>query len=530
MFFVTKRLFLLTAVAFLCYGTGYTQDFDEDIPNINKVEKRAKEKYLSDETRDEYRYTDDKVIAEDDTIDGNVVVVKGNLSVNGQVNGDVVVILGDVRTGQTGRIYGNVTNINGRIYQDEKSTITGNQVETRAKNLFPRTEWDDEYDVGNDDWWDWNWSRRFYGSYSTLPLGGWDDEFILRYNRVQGVFLGLGVPKKISGKNRYFSMHGFGGYGFKEKKWRYEIGVDRWLINQKDYRFEIGAKVHDLTDTKDDWLITPMENSLASFLIHEDFQDYFRRTGYEFHMSQNISIFFKGTLAYRNDDYESVKRNTNWALFGGDKDFQPNPLINEGNMRSIYGELYLDTRDNKKLPRRGWYGLVSMEMSNSDLESDFYFNQYIFELRRYQKFGGNERLDMRLKIGSSEGELPVQKWYEIGGLSTLRGFDHKEYAGDRMVLANFEYNISPKTVSANLLFLDRMRYILFFDMGKAWFVNNPEDDKWYEGFSNLTINNIKSDIGLALTSWSGEYRLSFAKRLDTNNEPIEVIFRLTKPF
>ena len=64
---------------------------------ISKIEDKAKQKYLTNNSKKEYRYRDDTKIKEDELIDGNVVVVKGNLSVHGEVKGDILVLYGDIR-------------------------------------------------------------------------------------------------------------------------------------------------------------------------------------------------------------------------------------------------------------------------------------------------------------------------------------------------------------------------------------------------------------------------------------------------
>ncbi|MCB0283872.1 MAG: BamA/TamA family outer membrane protein [Calditrichae bacterium] len=528
-----KRVLTTVFMTILLSSTLFAQNFD-----VSKVEKKAKEKYLKDSSKKEYRYQDNTFIGDEEYIDGNVVVVKGNLTLRGQINGDILVVNGDIRLKNDARVDGNVTAVDGRIYQDRNTKINGNQIETHARNLFPKDDWDYDYDSDydydydyNDDEWDWSWSKRFYGSYSTLPIKDVDDAFVLRYNRVQGLFIGPGIPKWIGGKYNYFTLHGFAGYGFMEKKWRYQLGLDRWLFDQRTYRFEIGAKIYDLTDSRDDWLLSMTENSLASFFLKDDYHDFYRRTGYEVHASQNFTIFLKGTIAYRNDEYQSVARHAQWSLFNGDDRFRENPAIEEGKMRSLYGEIYFDTRDNIQLPRKGWYGLLAIESSNKKhLKSDFSFNQYSLEIRRYQTFGFRERLDIRLKAGSAEGTLPVQKIYQMGGPSTLRGFNYKSLAGDRMLLANFEYNLNPRIFSTDLLFLDELNYILFYDIGNAWFSNPLQDNKWYEGFDNVKFNTLKSDIGMAITFDDGKYRISMAKRLDSGLHPLSFSLRIVKPF
>lgn len=535
--------FLGLTFIFLLSSVGLAQD--EQISNLSpkRIEKKAYEKYIGKTDKKDFRYTTNTIIGEQEIIAGNIIVVEADLTVKGQVDGHVLVILGAVRVENGAIINGNITSVDGHIYQSEKSLISGNQIETRVKNLFPREEWNYDFDTEERPTTLSHYSKPYEGTYSTLPLGRSNQSLVLRYNRVQGLFLGWAIPKNITGKYRIFSLHGFGGYGFEEKRWRYQIGVDRWLFNQRDYRFELGGKYYDLTDTRDDWLITPHENNLAAFFLKKDFQDFYRRHGYEIHVSQNLSVFLKGTLAYRNDHYESVLKNTDWSVFGGDKKFRLNPAVQEGNMRSLYGEIYLDTRNDKDNPRWGWYGKLSIETSNTDLNSDFSFNQYLFELRRYQKIGRHERLDFRFKAGSAEGELPFQKGYELGGISTLPAFSFKKFSApvttegpvlsgyDRMLLGNIEYNISPRLFTSALPFLDEVVYILFFDFGNAWYNSDvSKGDKYYHGFSHLRWADLKSDFGIALGSYDGTSRLSIAKRLDTSVNPVVVTFRLSKPF
>ncbi len=483
----------------------------------HRIENEAYEKYIHDADKQEYRYTKNTVIDADETIDGNIIVSKANLTILGTVHGDVLVLYGTVNIKDAARVDGDVTVINGRIRQADNSFVSGNQIETSVKN----------FKSARDHSWRNDWSD--YTLHSTLPMRKIHDSVLMRYNRVQGLFLGYEIPKYIGGKYNYFTLSGFAGYGFREKKWRYELGLDRWLFNQKDYRFEIGGRFYDLTDTRDTWLLSPTENSLSAFFLKEDYYDFYRRSGFELHASQNITVFLKASVAYRNDRYESLENHAEWALFSRGKTFRVNPAVNDGQMRSLSGELYLDTRDNPVTPHSGWYARAGVEVSSkNNLNSDFSFNRYRVDIRRYQKFGYNERIDFRLMAGSAEGSLPLQKEYQIGGMSTLRGYNYKSFRGNRLLLFNMEYNLNPKLFSSDFLFFDNLNYILFFDAGKAW--KASQDLKWYDGFSGLKWNDIKTDIGLALTFKQGKYRLSFAKRLDSGEKPLIFSFRMVKPF
>ncbi len=505
------------------------------------LEKRAIEKYISNPDAQLYRFTEDHLVEKDEILQGNVVVIHADLVVRGEIKGDILVIGGDAKIKSGAGVDGNITCINGRIYQAVSSRVSGKQIETSVKNLFPPNQWDSEWDEYRTQFWrtvDHPPIGNEYPAYSTLPLGRQSNRILLRYNRVEGLFLGLEVPKEISGKLHIFSIYGFGGYGFQQSKWQYKLGINRWLFNQTDYRFELGGDMHDYISTRDQWLISPHENSLAAFFLHDDYMDFYRLKGFQLYMSQNITVFFKAKLAYKFDEYISVEKKADWALFGGSKKFAENPAIDAGKMRSLYGELYLDTRDDPQQPKRGWYLLLSGETSTQKLGSDFSFNQYIFELRRYQRLSRFERLDIRLKAGTATGHLPVQKTFEFGGLSTLRGFNYKEFKSDnrafgydRMLLFNLEYNISPRILNIGLPFFNDLRYILFFDAGSAWLrADYSDEDTWSAGFSHLAWDDIKSDFGIGITSWSGRVRFSVARRTDTGKSPYRFTFRLVKPF
>jgi hypothetical protein len=536
------KILSISAIFLLLNIVPVFAQYDYDIP-ISKIERRAQEKYVKNHTRKNYRFNEDTVIQADSSIDGNVIIVRGSLTVLGRITGDVLAVLGDIFIKPGAEIGGNVTSVNGIIEQSGKSIVAGNQIETRVKNLYSFFDWDyhkyKDFDIDRD--YEHNDDHKHYKYNLTYIIPDYYTSMapvVFKYNRVQGLFLGLTVPKDYISRYNALKIHGFGGYGFREKNWDFELGVNRWFFDRTQYRFELGAEVYDLTDTKDDWYISHLENSLASILIHEDYQDFYRRSGFNFHASQNLSEYFKGTITYSNDEYESVEKNTDWAIFGGKKKFRQNPLIDEGNMRSLHGELYLDTRNSHDNPNRGWFAKLGIETSNSGLNSDFSFNQYIFEVRRYQKLSFRDRLDMRIKAVTSEGSVPRQRLYQLGGAGTMRGFKNKflrggddSFGGDRMLLINLEYIISPKIFGRDFLFDGDARYIIFFDAGNVWNRAAVSDkDEWSSGFSHLKLNDLKSDLGLAITSWSGNFRVSLAKRLDTNYRPVIFTVRLNKPF
>ncbi len=490
--------------------------------NQEKIVEKAREKYLRLEKDEQvFRFYDDTTIKEGEVLNGHVMIIHGDLKVRGEVNGDILAIWGDVEVFNTGRVHGNVTSVGGTVEVYDNGVVDGEMLQTNVKNLIGKNV---------------RVTRKFRSrirkdQYGTLPLGENMNHFIFKYNRVEGAFLGLQVPKKLIPEVGHFSFYGFLGYGFESAKWRFQIGLDRWFIDPLDYRLELGIEFHDLTDTKDLWRIPYFENTLAALFLREDFMDYFRRQGYSVHLSQNLTPYFKATLEYRNDDYATMPVGTNWSFFGGNKRFRPALVLDPAlqNMRSVYGELYFDNRDEVSFTTTGWYARIGAEVTSDRLGGDYRFKRYQAEVRHFLPVSTGENLNIRLMVGTSEGSLPVQKDFELGGISTLRGFRYKELVGNSLILVNLEYRIHSKILGAEIPFFgDWFSLVLFTDFGNAW--QAPENYRWNERLRMLTWKAMKNDVGIAIADPEGAYRLNIARRTDTGGSNFVITFRITQPF
>ncbi len=497
-------------------GEETRNDKDDDIV------RKAEQKYLDlSQNSEVMRYTGDTEIPEGERINGHVLVINGNLAIRGEVDGDVLVVWGNASIYNTGRVNGNATSVGGSVNVYDNGLVKGEMLETNVNNLIGKNR---------------RITRLFRRSikkdqYGTIPFAEEGDNLVFKYNRVEGVFLGLAAPKQFVPEFGHFSVYGFGGYGFKSRDWRFQLGIDRWFFSPIDYRFELGMEFHNLTDTKDRWRMPLLENTLAAMFLKEDFYDYFERKGFSFHAAQNITPYFRGKLEYRNDDYMSMPVETNWSLFGGDKRFRPNPPLDSAktNMRSVYGELYWDNRDDVDFTTTGWYATLSAEVSSGDLGGDFSFDRYLLDVRHYQPVSTGENIDFRVMFGTSERDLPIQKNFVLGGISTLRGFRFNEFAGNSMFLLNVEYRIHSSVIGSDLPVLgDYFSVILFTDLGNAW--QSPVSSSLTDRVKGLRMNNLKNDVGIAIAHPKGNYRLNIARRTDVGGNNFVVTFRISQPF
>jgi outer membrane protein assembly factor BamA len=377
---------------------------------------------------------------------------------------------------------------------------------------------------------DWDWDDDYY-------WGGSRYKIQLRYNRVEGVYLGVHLKKEhriLRFPNRPF-VFGFAGYSFSAKEFEYQIGIEKGFFDEN--RLALGAEYHDRVDTEDRWRIPDWENSLAAFFLKEDFQDFYLREGWSGYINQSIGRWLSLELSYHQDEIDSLKRTTHWALFGKGKRFRENPPIYAHNIRSLKAQLILDTRNDRKRTTRGWLIQVVGEHSSRKLGSEFTFDHLLVDLRRYQSIGFSEGIDIRLRLGTARGELPWHKSFHLGGLSTLRGFPYKALpngpmnpGGNRMILAQVEYRLGTQDLPdvIDLGILELFNLIVFADFG--WIGQARPDRALFKGFERFTFSSLKNDIGVALANRSGSFRIELIRRTDTGHKPYTLFFRLSRPF
>jgi hypothetical protein len=494
-----------------------------------QLREAAERRYLKDRGESRIRReVGNYAVAAGVTFDGDLVVTRGTVTIAGKINGSVLIIRGDALIDSTGEVLGDIVSIGGHIDRRANSRVFGDMVETSPRYLIEEETDDDqsrrleENEEREPRWrryerrrrWQENWDNGFNGK--------------VHYNRVDGLFLGGELTRQYDESFApNIDVFGSGGYAFAAKRWHYQAGGEFYAGNF--VRFIAGGEVHDRTESQDSWIIPEEENSLAAALINEDFRDYYRREGFSLFAGQHIGRSLKWSAEYRHDNHFSLSNETDWSLFVNKKRFLPNPGIDQGKMISYVGQITFDTRNHRRHPDRGWFIAIEGETSRPDFDSAFDFDRVIVDVRRYQPFGYGKNLDLRLRAGTGRGVLPRQYLFDLGGISTLRGYDFKEFTGDRMVLANAEYRInSGASRLRHVPVIGEFNLILFADTGLAWFADDntaPENS-----FDSLTWSKLKTDVGVGLTDRDGQVRLNLAKRTDAGGKDLVMTFRLNRDF
>lgn len=471
----------------------------------------------SDDTQDKVKVLGDLIIESGEVLTGNVVVMQGDLIVKGTIKGNAVVSFGDAVVDSGGVIEGDMVALRGKITVDEYGVVNGEVVESRLFDVSMDnfdSQFDSHFELNINT--DKDKSDECFECEDNQP----SIDGKVAYNKVDGFFLGITFPKKLNPKFvPNVSLNGFVGYGFSNDRWQYHAELDKWFGDF--YRLEFGVEAHELTGTDDSWIIGDHENSLAAFFIHEDFRDYYYRQGSGAHIGLDIGHNFKFQAKYLADEYDSTSNNTNWALFGGDKDFKPNfgfiapgANITPGMMRSVIAS------GDARFFNGNLIASASAEYGYEDLGGDFDFARYIFETKGWIDISHYDGIAFRLKFGSSDRFLPPQKYFTLGGISTLRGFTHKEFFGSKMALANIEYRLFKNDKPRKIWFLRPFQFALFADAGSV----HPDI------FKDFDTDMYKSDVGFSIFTDDGDCRLDIARRTDTGEKPWVVTFRIEEAF
>jgi hypothetical protein len=407
--------------------------------------------------------------------------------------------------------------------------------------------WDSKYERTYS-WADWNHAHKIVG-YGVPKYVPWIPEnmiekhVMLRYNRVESLFLGLGSEKKYYWEGgKAFNPFGSVGYGFGSHRWAADLGLSRQIAIgswDRSQLIEIGVEGYTMTDSKDQWRISSLENSLASFFIHEDFRDYYWKEGGALHTAYLVrddELFGEVRVAYQVDRYTSMDNSADWALFGGHKSFRDNPQINEGMMRSIAALAGISTATKNRHGLEGWNLHATAEFAGAGLGGDFRFEEYLLDIRRYQPLGYHDNINIRLRAGTAHGTLPLQKSYQIGGVGTLPAYSFNEFPGDtlganRMLLMNAEYILNGDFLG-DLDFwpsfiLKHVNLIFVADAGLVRTASSATSP--FSGFGGIKWNEFRSDLGFGISNRSGSCRLGWVWRTD-RDEPATLLLRVEAPF
>ncbi|MFC1554357.1 DUF5686 family protein [candidate division KSB1 bacterium] len=488
-------------------GESYSQE-----KNLTEIRFGAEELYLKNKRYDKKRITGDYYINEGEKEYQNYIITQGKIEISGTVYGSVVVIEGSIHVTSTGTLRGDAIAISGEITKERGGIIAGDEINNDWRSMIRRRP---------------KTIRRWNDDISGNGVFGWDSQIYddtivpVRYNRVEGLYLGFKWADALRDYNRFLNLSGHVGYAFGQEQWRYTVGLEKKMFAFNTTK--IGVKGYMLTDSDDFWRIAFDENSAAAFFLKEDFLDLYYRSGVTTYISQEIGYNTSFKLEYRDDKIKSMENSVDWALFGKNKVFRPNMPVNTGEMKSVN---FLGIYNSGYTSGRGMWVRLETEITNPDLGGIFDYSRYILDIRKYQPITRYENINARVIFGSSKGVLPVQRRFYLGGISSLRGMRYKEFSGSSMFLANLDYIFDTGRIlqGPTEWILDNFKIGIFFDAGV---VSEATTSNY---FKELKSGSFMHDLGFGIMTRKEDKRLDFAWRTDLDNEPVRITFRVNRTF
>lgn len=423
----------------------------------------------------------------DEVVYGDVVSIVGDVRVYGEVLGDIVSVFGDVEMYDGSFAGGDVVAPFGRV-------LTFGDLEIKGE-LLPK-------------------EKLHEGDHKT------DFDMSGRFNRVEGFTLLSGIHYSEA-DHELPDIDIDVGYAFGLKRWDFDIGFRQQFGNK--WAFYIGGNLYQGAFTPDLWRFTQHENTIAGLFFKEDFHDFYYRKGVKAYAGQQLGKYSFFQVEYTAQANDVLAKRTNKAIFGGKKHFRENystMLFDSLALLSIKGDLRLigvrfswDSRDDNIQPHSGQYLELAWETAGDgiigDIGGDFSYDIVEATISHYQPLTPRQYLGFRLKGGYSDQQLPLDRWFFLGGVGSLRGYDYKEYTGNRYMVGNLDYYWE---------FSDDFIVSLFADIGKAGF-----------GEEEFVKRGYKSDIGLGFII-DDVIRIDIAQRLDDIHKNPLVMARTVMSF
>lgn len=319
--------------------------------------------------------------------------------------------------------------------------------------------------------------------------GGREDLF----SPVDGFAPGVGYSTTIFDHTRFNHafLNAYVSYKFGSETAGYSVGAERPLF--RGPRLFVGAELHDLTASDDLWRLASVEQTLASVAFKNTFRDYYRRRGAQVFSVLRMGANNELSAMARWDRHEPLANTTSYSFFRDEAIYRPNPLVVDQHVNALVLGYTFDSRPLSSAGQAATYqrhlkddlfgqgvrqrpGLRlewTSEIAGHGLAGDAEFDRHIVQARGYLPIGERTLLAMRGLFGFSNGVLPIERQFAIGGIGSVHGYRFKEASGTGMTLLNAEYRVAVTNPGRGR---DGGNVFVFYDAGRV-----SGGDAWLRG-------------------------------------------------
>lgn len=293
-----------------------------------------------------------------------------------------------------------------------------------------------------------------------------------------GLSIGHGSSSGWSGgisyeDNNWQGLGNKASIGFEEgDRQQYWVSYENPYMDEDIYAWKVGAYMREWEE------VDYYEDGNKEFEYDEDKNGFYVGAGKKLRGYDKYSWYV--TLDWHDTDIYNVVSNDNTTI---DIDDYVSQELLDGTTFSVTGTMRRNNLDEYLSYPKGDVESVNVEHALEVLGGEFNFTKYWAEVRYFTALPAVEDFfdaqfskgdvplifASRVRAGWSSGTVPWGERYEIGGKSTLRGYEDDQFKGEEMFLANLELRVPLE---------DAFSIVLFYDTGMAWSGSDPEHDSF----------------------------------------------------
>jgi hypothetical protein len=326
----------LRALAFAAYASGGLAAQEpavlSEVPD--SVAERVVAFYNDQATT---RLTGEARITVGSELRGAVAVLGGPMILGGRVDGDVVVINGDLRLESTAEITGRAIVVGGTVSGPGLARLAGS-VSSYRPPLRYRHDGDALVYTAPRPQTGFAAGRDFGFARTDLLVAARSD-----YNRVEGLPIWIGPRLRLGNTNPTLLealaiYRSSAGLRIDTDRIGYTVRAEQFLGGGRTAR--IGLRAYSEMAPVEQWGLSDRENSLATFVLHTDYRDSYEREGWAAYVRlERAGWPYDITVEYRDEIQRSVAPSSPWSLFDNQNAWRPEPIVAEGAIRSVLARL-----------------------------------------------------------------------------------------------------------------------------------------------------------------------------------------------
>jgi hypothetical protein len=373
--------------------------------------------------------TGNLVLPHDSTIAGNLLVLGRDTYLSSHVDGDVVVVGGDLflRTGSS--IGGRAVAIGGGVYRSLLGTVGGPIESYRDDDYLIRTS-----------------SKGYELEYAAKPdrppmfqLAGLQGLLVPTYDRVLGYSQPVGAL--VTFGDRAVEIQPTVTY--RSRLGQFDPGVELRIAPEKPLRLE--ADYGRSARSNDTWIYSDLLNSGAMLAFGNDSRNYFRAVGGTARLIGHVekkTVTFEPWVGARTEEVRPINASGNVFSFWGRNDLdqgsRPNPLVQPGRITSGLAGAALTYQAGTVTARLN--AEAEQSFATPDLTSTF------TQLTLHGSIDFPTFRDQRLSVvghavTTAGDTVPLARYAYLGRASTLPLLQLLELGGDQLLFLDSEYSI-----------------------------------------------------------------------------------------